>query len=68
MKPYQNRKLTEYPDVADITSEGRASHIGKLKRGRGYCSSKGKKAARRNLKRADRAKSLRQELAKEPTP
>lgn len=59
MRPYQYKKLTEAPDVGDIREEGRASHVGKLKRGRGYVSSSTKKTVRRYLKRADKAKALK---------
>jgi hypothetical protein len=55
VKPYQSIKLTEQPDVADIKSEGRRSHVGKLKRGKRYCSGNSKWAARRRLKRLDKA-------------
>jgi hypothetical protein len=55
MHPYQTRKLTEGPDVSDIKTEGRASHVGKLGK-RGYNKSAAKAKTRRNLKRADKAK------------
>lgn len=60
MKPYQTKKLIEFPDVADIRANGRKSSVGKLggKSGdnRPYCRSKKRKAIRRALKRADKAK------------
>lgn len=68
MRPYNNIRLSEFPDVADIHCEGRKSSVGRLRRGetadyktlkvvhndRGYVSSASKKAARRYLKRIDR--------------
>lgn len=59
MRPYEHRKLTQGPDVADIHAEGRASHVGKLGK-RGYVKSAKKATTRRNLKRADRAKALKE--------
>ncbi len=64
MKPYKHRKLTSTPDVAEIKEEGRASHVGKLPEKSGEFkpiirSAKNKKSTRRYLKRADKAKELR---------
>jgi len=63
MKAYQNKKLVEGPDVADIREEGRRSAVGKFRgKGgdyRGYCKSKNKRVTRRLLKRADKAKTAR---------
>lgn len=59
MRAYNTIRFTEFPDVGDIRREGRASHVGKLNRGRGYVRSAAKKAARRNLKRRDRARTAR---------
>lgn len=61
MKPYKTLKLTEYPDVQDIISEGRRSAVG----GKPYCSSKKKKLIRRYLKRADKARELKLILSEE---
>lgn len=66
MRPYENYRFIEQPDVADIREQGRASHVGKFpgKGGdyRGYCRPAGKRATRRAMKRGDRAKSLHREL------
>lgn len=64
MKPYKHKKLTDSPDIADIKSEGRASHVGKFA-GKGgdfrpYCAPVAKAKTRRNLKRADKARTDRQ--------
>jgi hypothetical protein len=63
MKPYETIRLTECPDVGDIQSEGRASHVGKLREIGGdfkpYLRTPKRKATRRGLKRADKARSLR---------
>ena len=63
MKPYENKKLNEFPDVADIQEEGRKSSVGKIsgKSGdtRPYSRSKNRKATRRTLKRSDKAKTNR---------
>ncbi len=61
MHPYNFRKLTESPDVGDIKEEGRKSSTGKYpeKGGefKGYTrKSRNKRATRRYLKRADKAK------------
>jgi hypothetical protein len=32
MRAYKTIRLTEMPDVADIISEGRASHVGQIQR------------------------------------
>jgi len=61
MRAYQTIKFIEFPDVVDIRSEGRASHVGRIKRGRGYNRPRSKAASRRYLKRADRARVVRQE-------
>lgn len=76
MKPYQIRKLTDSPDVGEIRSEGRKSAVGKVaiingkptrywKRNdgseyNGYCKPHAKAVARRNIKRADKAKVMKQ--------
>jgi hypothetical protein len=60
MKPYQTIKLIEYPDIADIKSDGRKSSVGRVDDGRdyhGYCRSKHKKISRRHMKRSDKARS-----------
>lgn len=60
MKAYQTFKFEENPDVGDIREDGRASHVGRLSGRSGdfrsYCRSANKKAIRRHLKRADRAR------------
>jgi hypothetical protein len=33
MRAYQTIRFTEAPDISDIQSEGRASHVGRLRRG-----------------------------------
>ena len=58
MKPYANRRLTSNPDVGDIRTEGRKSSVGRLPgKERGYNKPAKKKTTRRNLKRADKAKT-----------
>lgn len=66
MKPYSTIRLTECPDVGDIKADGRASHVGKIAEPSGVFKPYTRKAAnrravRRSLKRADRARSLREE-------
>jgi hypothetical protein len=57
MIPYKNKKLTSWPDVADIHSEGRNTSAG----GKDYLRNRKKKAAiRRNLKRADKQISMKE--------
>lgn len=64
MQPYANRRLTESPDVADIRCEGRATHVGRAGSQHGYIRKSATKAAtRRHLKRADRAKALKNAIA-----
>ena len=65
MKPYKTIRLEEFPDVGDITSEGRKSSVGKLpgKSGeyRSYTRNpKIRKATRRSLKRSDKNRFDRQ--------
>jgi hypothetical protein len=60
MRPYRNIKLTEYPDVGDIRSEGRRSAIGRIHSDRGYCRPVAKAVVRRALKKADRRISTRE--------
>lgn len=61
MKPYEHKKLIEFPDVYDIRHEGRHSAVGKFpgKYGeyRPYCRGSKKRAIRRSLKRADKAQA-----------
>lgn len=62
MKPYQNKRLEGWPDVGDIHAEGRKSSCGNLQGKSGeirsiHKSSEKKRAARRNLKRSDKAKN-----------
>lgn len=52
MKPYQTRKLTENPDVADCVFEGRKGAVG----GKAYGTPKTKKISRRYFKRSDKAR------------
>lgn len=72
MKPYQTKRLTEGPDVADIRTEGRKSIVGVafIRNGkpvrpwrrnafgdyRGYNKPAAKAKARRAMKRSDKAK------------
>jgi hypothetical protein len=64
MKPYQNIKLDACPDVADGKAEGRkASAVNLRVRGgkaRSNQSPAKKAAARRSLKRSDKARTVRQ--------
>ena len=65
MKPYKTIKLTQYPDILDITNEGRASHIGRLPEKSGefkpYAANPiEKRKTRRGLKRRDKAREMRQ--------
>ena len=78
MRPYENVRLIEGPDVGDIHSQARKSSIGKTRRGkmtrtwtnnpkikhndRGYVKSEEKKRTRRAIKRGDKARSLKAEL------
>ena len=41
MRPYNNIKLTECPDIYDIQSEGRRSRVGRLPRGAEYIRYRG---------------------------
>lgn len=61
MHPYEHKKLEEYPDVADIQEEARRSRVGRLPTKSGQYksytrNSRSKRAVRRSLKRADKAK------------
>jgi hypothetical protein len=57
MTPYQTFRLTEYPDVADIKIEARNTRTGGV-----FQRPTVKHDVRRHLKRADRARSLREEI------
>lgn len=64
MRPYQTHKLEEFPDCGDIQAEGRKSSVGRLRGKGGYRASinaKSKRASRRYLKRADKARICRAE-------
>ena len=66
MKPYETIRLGHAPDIADIQSQARASHVGRLTERAGVFKpyirkSKVRKAVRRNLKRADRARVAEQD-------
>jgi hypothetical protein len=65
MRPYQTRKLEEFPDCGDIAEEGRKSSVGRLRGKGGYyrasINAKSKRASRRYLKRADKARICRAE-------
>lgn len=68
MHPYQTRKLTEYPNVADIKAEGRkSSSSGRPSRSGEFKphtrNPRRRRAIRRSLKRADRARALKDALA-----
>jgi len=81
MKPYETHKLTDYPDVGDIRAEGRKSSVGRIvivkgkaarpwkQRNeliyRGYSKPNSKKAMRRNMKRADKAKAMKRAMLDE---
>lgn len=64
MHPYKTIRFTEAPDLGDIKSEGRASHVGvslggKNSRGRGNDfrrTSRSVRKTRRYLKRSDKAR------------
>lgn len=60
MRPYQNIKLEEFPDVADIQEGGRKSSVGCLQNKSGLyrssIKSNKKKSTRRSLKRSDKQK------------
>lgn len=74
MKPYQTKRLTEGPDVADIRTEGRKSIVGVafIRNGkpvrpwrrnpngdyRGYNKPHAKAVTRRNMKRSDKNKVM----------
>jgi hypothetical protein len=63
MRPYQHLRLEQFPDVADIQREGRASHVGKLREKSGEFkpyirNAKARRAVRRLLKRRDKAKTF----------
>jgi hypothetical protein len=60
MHPYQHKRLTEGPDIADIQNEGRRSGVGRLSKKSGDCRPycRNKKSIRRTLKRADKAIQL----------
>jgi hypothetical protein len=61
MRAYQTIRFTEGPDCGDLAQEGRKSSVGNIagKSGHYRSHSRGKKATRRYLKRADRARALR---------
>ena len=63
MRPYQTRKLEEFPDCGDIRAEGRKSAVGRLRGKGGYyrasINAKSKRETRRYLKRADKARIRR---------
>lgn len=64
MRPYKYRKFEEWPDVGDIKSDGRSSHVGTCSgpggKARGYNAPAAKAKTRRHLKRADKAKIARE--------
>lgn len=62
MRPYQNHRLEEWPDVADIQFEARASHVGKFREKCGVFKpytrkARKRRAQRRFLKRQDRQRT-----------
>jgi len=64
MRPYKHIRLEEWPDMGDIRAEGRKSCCSHLPGKNGECrsharNSASKKATRRSLKRADKAKDAR---------
>jgi hypothetical protein len=66
MRPYKTIRLCQAPDIADIQSQARAAHVGRLTEKSGVFKpyirkSKVRKAVRRNLKRADRARVAEQD-------
>lgn len=66
MKPYKNKKLDNYPDIADIHAYGRKSSTGNIQGKSGeirsiHRSSEKKRATRRALKRSDKAKTKMEE-------
>jgi hypothetical protein len=58
MRPYENRKFIEFPDMADLLMDGRG-HV----RNR-----ESRRVTRRNIKRADKAKSLARIALEENVP
>lgn len=61
MKPYENFKLTEYPDKADLAWEGRASAVGNIPNQSGEYrrqtrSTKRQQAIRRTQRKQDRSR------------
>jgi hypothetical protein len=64
MRPYENYRFVDGPDVGDIKAEGRASHVGRLPERCGVYKSyirkaTNRKAVRRYLKRSDKAQTTR---------
>jgi hypothetical protein len=58
LRPYKNKRLTSWPDVADIHYEARNTSAG----GKDYLRNRKKKAAvRRYLKHSDKNISLKEE-------
>ncbi len=65
MRPYNTIKPIEHPDILDITTQARASHVGRLPGKSGdfkpyAVNPKTKAQTRRNLKRRDRQAVTRQ--------
>jgi hypothetical protein len=63
MRAYQNQRFIEGPDVGDVQSEGRASHIGKIAEKSGEFkpytrNPENRRATRRTLKRRDKQRRL----------
>lgn len=65
MLPYKTIRLEEFPDVADIQRDGRASHIGRFAERNGVDfksyirNASAKRSTRRYLKRLDRRNQIR---------
>lgn len=59
MRAYHNIRFIEHPDIGDIQSQGRASHVGKIPEKCGVFkpyirNSASRRSIRRYLKRVDR--------------
>jgi hypothetical protein len=64
MRAYQTHRFEEFPDVADIQRDGRASHVGKLPEKSGEFkpyrrNAESRRATRRTLKRRDKQRMNR---------
>lgn len=65
MRPYDTIRLIEHPDVADLRMEARPTRMGRMDGRSIFRRPRVKRATRRHLKHADRARSMRAELKME---